>query len=69
MPVAYDAPASRVGLEIAMSIQKVSDLRFDRLRQQGTRAAAQNLGERIDKGPWLRQLDDVIVGRYAALSL
>jgi hypothetical protein len=36
---------------IAMSVQKVGDLRLDRLRKQGTRPAAQNLGERIDEGP------------------
>ena len=37
MPVAHDAPAARVGLEIGMSVQKVSDLRLDRLREQGAR--------------------------------
>ncbi len=44
-----------------MPVQKVRHLRLDRLRQQGAGPATQNLGERIDEGPWLRKLDDVIV--------
>src|SRR5450759_3979358 len=67
MPVARHAPAARLGLEIAMSVQKVSDLRLNRLRQQGACPTAQNLGERIDEGPWLRELDDVIVGHGVSL--
>src|ERR1019366_3868426 len=67
MPVTHHAPAARLGLEIAMSVQKVSDLRLDRLRQQGACPTAQNLGERIDEGPWLRELDDVIVGHGVSL--
>src|SRR5664280_2386872 len=43
MPVAHHAPAARLGLEIAMSVQKVSDLRLNRLRQQGACPTAQNL--------------------------
>ena len=67
MPVAHNALAARVGLEIAMPVQKIRDLRLDRLRQQGAGPAAQNLGERIDEGPWLRELDDVIVGHGVSL--
>ena len=47
-----------------MLVQKIRDLRLDRLRQQGAGPAAQNPGERIDEGPWLRELDDVIVGSW-----
>jgi hypothetical protein len=67
MAVAHHAPAARVCLEIAMSVQKISDLRLDRLRQQGARPVAQNLGERIGEGPWLRKLDDVIIGHGVSL--
>src|ERR1019366_3033771 len=67
MPVAHHAPGARLGLEIAMSVQKVSDLRLNRLRQQGACPTAQNLGERIDEGPWLGELDDVIVGHGVSL--
>ena len=44
LPVAHNALAARVGLEIAMPVQKIRDLRLDRLRQQGAGPAAQNLG-------------------------
>src|SRR6185312_5371644 len=65
--LAHNAPAARVGLEIAMLVQKIRDLRLDRLRQQGAGPAAQNPGERIEEGPWLRELDDVIVGHGVSL--
>src|SRR5216684_4320936 len=53
MAVAHDALPARLGLEIAMLCEKLSNLRFDGLGQQRTRAAAQDLCEGIGKGPWL----------------
>ena len=45
MPVTHDALVARLGLEIGVSPQKVSDFRLDGLREQDTRPAAQNLSE------------------------
>src|SRR3984893_5558795 len=59
MAVAHDALLARLGLEIGMLCEKLSNLRFDGLGQQRTRAAAQDLCEGISKGPWLGELDDV----------
>src|SRR5437667_9049784 len=67
LPVTHDAPVARLGLEIGISPQEVSDFRLDGLRQQGTRPVAQNLSERIGEGPWLSQLDDVSVGHGVSL--
>jgi len=47
--------------------QKLGDLRLDRLRQQGTGPVAQDLGERIDERPWLKQFGDIIVGHGISL--
>src|SRR6202022_837101 len=57
MAVAHDALLARLGLEIGGLCEKLSNLRFDRLGQQRTRAAAQDLCEGIGKGPWLGELD------------
>ena len=51
MPVAHDTLAARLGLEGGISPEEVGDLRLDRLREQGTRPVAQDLGERIRDGP------------------
>src|ERR1700730_4149646 len=56
MAVAHDALLARLGLEIGVLCEKLSNLRFDRLGQQRTRAAAQDLCEGIGKGPWLGEL-------------
>ena len=55
--VAHDALLARLGLQIGVLCEKLSNLRFDRLGQQRTRAAAQDLCEGIGKGPWLGELD------------
>src|SRR6476646_1427643 len=67
MPMTHNALVARLGLEIGISSQEVSDFRLDGLREQGTRPVAQNLGERIAEGPWLGQLDDVSVGHGVSL--
>src|SRR5205823_15062516 len=58
MAVAYHALLARLGLEIGMLCEKLSNLRFDRLGPQRTRAAAQDLCEGTGNGPWLGELDD-----------
>src|ERR1700693_6107880 len=67
MPVPHDARVARLGLEIGIAPQEVSDFRLDRLREQGTRPVAQNLSERISESPWLSQVDDVSVGHGVSL--
>ena len=67
MAVAHDALLARLGLQIGMLCQKLCNLRFDRLGQQRTRAAAQDLCEGIGKGPWLGELDDVTVRHGVSL--
>src|SRR3984893_7604790 len=67
MAVAHDALLARLGLEIGMLCEKLSNLRFDGLSQQRTRAAAQDLREGIGKGPWLGGLDDVSLGHGVSL--
>src|SRR5262249_16048106 len=67
MAVAHDALLARLGLEIGVLCEKLSNLRFDGLGQQRTRAAAQDLCEGIGKGPWLGELDDVTVRHGVSL--
>src|SRR5262249_58721193 len=52
---------------IGVLCEKLSNLRFDGLGQQRTRAAAQDLCEGIGKGPWLGELDDVTVRHGVSL--
>src|SRR2546430_9437818 len=66
MAVAHDALLARLGLEIGMLCEKLN-LRFDRLGQQRTCAAAQDLCQGIGKGPWLGELDDVTVRHGVSL--
>jgi hypothetical protein len=51
MAVADDALLARLGLEIGMLCEKLSNLRLDRLGQQRTRAAAQDLDQGISEAP------------------
>src|SRR6516162_6165378 len=67
MAVAHHALLARLGLEIGMLCEKLSNLRFDGLGQQRTRAAAQDLCEGIGKRPWLGELDDVTVRHGVSL--
>src|SRR3954447_13155534 len=47
--------------------EKFSHLGLDRLRQQRARPVAQNLGERVGKRPWLKQLDHGSIGHGVSL--
>src|SRR5262245_31619261 len=67
MAVAHHALLARLGLQIGMLCEKLSNLRFDGLGQQRTRPAAQDLCEGIGKGPWLGELDDVTVRHGVSL--
>src|SRR5947209_9295083 len=67
MAVADDPLLARLGLQIGMPCEKLGNLRFDRLGQQRSRAAAQDLGQGIGKGPWLGELDHVTVGHGVSL--
>jgi hypothetical protein len=49
--MAHHALLARLGLEIGMLCEKFSNLRLDRLGQQGTSAAAQDLRQGIGEGP------------------
>ena len=60
MTVANDTPMAGLGPQIGMLCQKLGNLRFDRLGQQRTRAAPQDLGEAIGKGPWLASLTTLL---------
>src|SRR3984893_17933327 len=67
MAMAHHALLARLGPEIDMLCEKLSNLRLDRLGQQRTRAAAQDLCQGIGKGPWLGELDHVTVGHGVSL--
>src|SRR5215468_1504390 len=67
MAVAHHALLARLGLQIGMLCEKLSNLRFDGLGQQRTRPAGQDLCEGIGKGPWLGELDDVTVRHGVSL--
>src|SRR5215471_3052915 len=67
MAMAHHALMARLGLEIRMLCEKLTNLRLDRLGQQRTRAAAQDLSQGIGEDPWLGQLDNVIVGHGVSL--
>jgi hypothetical protein len=50
-----------------MLVEKRRNLGFDRLRQQGARAIAQDFCERILEASWLNQPRHVIVGHGISL--
>src|SRR5262249_23109152 len=64
---AHEGVLALLGLEIGVRCENLSNLRFDRLGQQRTRATAQDLCEEIGKGPWLGELDDVTVRHGVSL--
>src|SRR6516165_7307282 len=67
MAMTHHALMARLGLEIRMLCEKLSNLRLDRLSQQRTRAAAQDVCQGVGEDPWLGELDDVIVGHGVSL--
>jgi hypothetical protein len=67
MPVAYQSPAAIIGELIGMAAEQARNLGLDRLRQKRSRAVAQNLGQRIAKSSWLRELENISVGHGVSL--
>src|SRR6185436_15993417 len=67
MAVANQPLAASLRLEIGMAGEELGDLGLDRLRQQATRPAAQDLGEPVLECSWLNQTDNVIVGHGISL--
>src|SRR5208282_5790312 len=67
MPVANQPLAAIIGLETGVLGEKFRNLGLDRPRQQRTRAAAQNFGERIGESPWLGELENVSLGHGVSL--
>src|SRR6266446_2667271 len=53
MPVAHQPRAAVICQLVGMAAHKSRNLGLDRLRQQRSRAIAQNLGQRIGKRSWL----------------
>src|SRR5438128_5099303 len=50
-----------------MAAEQARNLSLDGLRQKRARAVAQNLGQRIGKSPWLRELKNISVGHGVSL--
>jgi hypothetical protein len=67
MPVAHQPLAAVICQLVGMAAHKSRNLGLDRLRQQRSRAIAQNLGQRIGKRSWLGESQDVSVGHGVSL--
>src|ERR1700756_4631984 len=67
MPVAHQPLAAIIGSLVGMAAEQGRNLGLDGLRQQRTRAVAQNLGQRIGKSSWLRKLENITVGHGVSL--
>src|SRR5438270_5175318 len=50
-----------------MAAEQARNLGLDRLRQKRSRAVAKNLGQRIAKSSWLRELENISVGHGVSL--
>ena len=57
MPVAHQPLAAVFGVLVSVAGKEGGDLGLDGLRQQRSRACAQNFGERVGELCWLDQLD------------
>src|SRR5215213_9740397 len=67
MTMAHQPLAAVFGLSVGVAAKEGCDLRLDGLRQQRTRALAQNFGERVGELGWLDQLDDGILDHGVSL--
>ena len=65
--VAHQASAAVLGEHVGVAPDQGRSLRFDGVSQHGTGPAAQHLGERIGKRPWLGQLENVTLGHGVSL--
>src|SRR3954468_15513362 len=67
MAMAHQPLAAILGVLVGMAAEEGCDLRLDGLRQQGSRALAQNFGQRVGELCWLDQLDDINLGHGVSL--
>src|ERR1019366_10328073 len=67
MPVTHQPSVAIIGQFVGMAAEEAGNLGLHGMRQQRSRAVAQNLGQWVRKRPWLRQLDDIILGHGVSL--
>src|SRR5208282_2927343 len=67
MPVTHQPSVTIIGKFVGMAAEEAGNLGLHGMRQQRSRAVAQNLGQWVGKGPWLRQPDDIILGHGVSL--
>src|SRR4051812_2963069 len=67
MAMAHQPLAALLGVLVGVAAEEGCDLGLDGLRQQRSRALAQNFGERIGELCWLDQLDDIILDHGVSL--
>jgi hypothetical protein len=65
--MAHQPAVAIIGQLIGMTAEEARNLGLHGMHQQRSRASAQNLGQWIRKRPWLRQLDDIILGQGVSL--
>src|SRR5262249_35393106 len=67
MPVAHQPPPAIIGKLVGMAAEQARNLGLNRLRQKRSRAVAQNLGQRIGKSSWLRELENISLSHGVSL--
>ncbi len=67
MSVAHQSLATIIGQLVGMAAEQGRHFRLDGLRQQRSRAVAQNLGQRVGKSSWLGELENVSLGHGVSL--
>src|SRR5208282_746390 len=67
MPVTHQPSVTIIGKFVGMAAEEARNLGLHGMRQQRSRAIAQNLGQWVRKRPWLGQLDDIILGHGVSL--
>src|SRR5829696_4994982 len=65
--MAHQPLAAVFGVLAGVAGEEGGDLGLDGLRQQGSGALAQNLGQRVGERSWLDQLDDIILAHGVSL--
>src|ERR1700730_16238886 len=67
MPVAHQPAVAIIGQLVGMAAEETRNLGLHGMRQQRSRAVAQNFSQWIRKRSWLSQLDDIILGHGVSL--
>src|SRR4051812_36464366 len=67
MAMAHQPLVAVFGVLVGMAAEEGCDLGLDSLRQQGSRALAQNFGQRVGELCWLNQLGNIILGHGVSL--